>query len=135
MTDDDAASETVTLDLPKEFAAADNAVVLVRSEPQHTIDDIDAVQLFVAALAPLAEGWGVPPDGVPVTRLRVDLKQGDRTIGNVGVGVQWLTAHVHGGFLARPSSPSVARALLDVFDLASLVPHDGTKLVAPPVDR
>ena len=127
-------TETVTLDLPKEFATADNATVMVRSQPQFLIDDVDAVQTFVAALGPVGEGWGIPPAGVPVTRIRIDLKHGDHTIGNVGVGEKVLTAHVHGGFLARPSSPSIASALLEVFDKEFLLRGDGRKLQAPPVE-
>ena len=126
--------ETVTLDLPNEFGAADNAVVMIYSEPQFTISDPDVVQTFVAALAPLAEGWGVPPGGVPITRVRVDLRSGDRGIGNIGIGVDSLTAHVHGGFLARSSSESIATALLAVLGKEWLLQGDAPLLEAPPAD-
>lgn len=127
-------AETVTLDLTMEFGAADNAVVMIYSEPQFTISDGDVVQTFVAALAPLGEGWGTPPAGVPVTRIRVDLKDGDRAVGNLGIGVNSLTAHVHGGFLARGSSESIATALLAVLGKEWLLHGDAPVLEAPPVE-
>lgn len=124
--------ETVTLDLPTEFRAADNARVMVYSEQRFTVDDAELVETFVAALRPLGEGWGVPPAGVPVTRVRIDLRQGDRPVGNVGVGVNSLTAHVHGGFLARESSESIATALLAILDKEWLLHSDVRHLQAPP---
>lgn len=126
--------ETVTLDLPSEFALADNAVVVVRNESGYTIADADRVQVFVAALGPLGDGWGVPPGGVPITRIRVDLRAGDRPVGNVGVGVGVLTAHVHGGFLARSSSESVAHALLAVLNKEWLLHGDTPVLKTPTSD-
>ncbi len=106
--------ETVTVDLTGAFAAADRASLVLRSRPVRTVEDADAVQTFVDALAHVQEGWGVPELGVPICPVRVDLYDGTELVGHVAVSEHVLVAHVHGTFLARTSSPSVSRTLLAV---------------------
>ena len=124
---------TVALHLPDEFAGADNAVIVVENAPRFTIDDVDTVEIFVAALGPLTGGWEAPSMGVPITRVRVDLFDGDDAVGSVGVSMDWITAQVRGTFVAHKSSESIGEALLAVFDKAWLL-HGSARLVAPPLD-
>ncbi len=63
------------------------------------------------------DGWGVPPTGVPVARLRLNFYAGDRPLGNLGVSKRFLTLHLRGRFWSKSADDSVAAALLGLLGL------------------
>lgn len=104
--------EAVSLDLAT-LLAADRVVIsdnLNRS--QATIEDPDRLAALRAVLSGLNDGWTVPPGGVPVAKVRLNFSLDGKSHGNLGVGRGFLSAHVHGGFVSRPSDLDTARSLL-----------------------
>lgn len=70
------------------------------------IEDRAVLDKVVAALKNYQADWGVPEAGVPVANLRFNFYQGDKILGNVGVGRTFLTAMYRGSFFSRPFEAS-----------------------------
>jgi hypothetical protein len=79
----------------------------------------ETIRAVVDWLSARGDGWFVPPQGVRVARLRLNFSRGDRSVGNVGVGQGYLTAHRKGRFYQRDADPQDREALLGLlgFDL------------------
>jgi hypothetical protein len=111
------ANKTTTLDFGR-FAATDRIEVTSNlNRKQGTLTGAEPIQAVLAALRGLAEGWGVPAGGVPVAGLRLNFYQGDRLLGNVGVGRTFLTALYRGSFWSRPIEAPVYDNLLKLAGL------------------
>lgn len=102
-----------TIDLSVRFGATD---VIVLSDnlntPLATLDDRSIIEAVFATLAEATEGWEVPEGGVPVAALRLNFRSGGEPLGSVGVDGSFLTAHVDGGFVSRPSDDGMAARML-----------------------
>lgn len=111
-----------TVDLVEQFGAAD--IVVVTDNLNRTLaTQTDPVQIaeLRAVLAELADGWHVPPDGVPIAKLRLNFRRDDEPIGNLAVGAKFLAAHVYGTFFARDSDPETRERLLDAVGAGHLL--------------
>ena len=101
------------IDLVEQFGATDLVVVTDRrNRTLARCDDPDRMAKLMEVLADLSEGWHVPPGGVPVAELRLNFRADDEPIGNLGVDLTFLTAHVHGTFMARDADRETAERLL-----------------------
>ena len=78
------------------------------------IDSTEPIASVLGALAQHSSGWEVPRTGVPVAKLRLNFYQGDRFLGNVGVGKSFLTTHQYGSFFSKPSDEAEYARLLDI---------------------
>jgi hypothetical protein len=110
------------IDLTAMFGTADSVLITDNLNRRlATCADADAIERLGGVLGTLGDGWHVPPEGVPVARLRLNFRRGDETLGNLGVAGSFLAAHVHGTFLARESDVQTSTMLLEALDADGLV--------------
>lgn len=81
------------------------------------IEDRATLDKVVAALKNYQADWDVPEAGVPVANLRFNFYQGDKLLGNVGVGRTFLTALYRGGFVSRPFEAGGYSAMMRLVDM------------------
>lgn len=76
-------------------------------------------------------GWQVPPEGVPVAKLRLNFYKADRALGNVGISQSFLTAHQQGGFYSKPSTPDEREKVLEILGMQDF--EQNSNIVKPPI--
>jgi hypothetical protein len=111
-----------TIDLVEQFGTADTVAVTDNVNRQLVVrTDRDALATLWLALGELADGWHVPPEGVPIAKLRLNFRRGHEPLGNLSLGADFLAAHVDGTFLARDSDPGTRQRLLDAVGAGHLL--------------
>ena len=86
------------------------------NEPLKTIADPAVIQAVLEYIRQ-QQGWTVPEEGVPVARIRFNFYQGDRILGNLGLGATFLSTHHSGSFYSRPSTKAVRDHLFELTGL------------------
>ena len=94
--------------------------IVVTTNIDETIKKIDKPEIIGAVLTLIQRyrhGWTVPRGGVPVARIRLNFYQGDKILGNIGVGKGFLTAHQYGSFYSKNSDEGERRNMLEIIGL------------------
>ncbi len=81
------------------------------------VEDAETIGKIVALIKTYQTGWYVPAEGVPVADVRLNFYKGDRPLGNVGIGLTFLTAHQLGGFYSKKSDPTERKKVLALVGL------------------
>ena len=76
------------------------------------IQSPDALAALVNFAETHSSSWGEPWYGAPVAKLRVEFYAGDRFLGDLGVGTNFISAQGCAFFQSRAVSPSDRRKLL-----------------------
>ena len=82
------------------------------------VNDRETVGRVVEIIKSHGSGWTVPRDGIPVADIRFNFYAGERPLGNVGVDIEFLTAHQMGSFWSKASNRTDRAALLDAVGLS-----------------
>jgi hypothetical protein len=93
------------------------------AEPLAEVVKPERLSRLAGILEGLSDGWTSPPSGVPVAMVRLNFYADGAPHGNLGVGPDFLAAHVHGGFLCRGSDLDTARSLLQALGVGHLMPN------------
>lgn len=97
------------------------------------IEDRETIQRVLNFVKGHQHGWQVPPEGVPVAKLRLNFYKGDRPLGIVGVSQSFLTAHQQGGFFSKSSIPEEREKVLEIVGMADFDQKTGPpSLPVPP---
>jgi hypothetical protein len=101
-----------------DFAAADRLVVTTNTNRTlKTVTEGERIRAVLAVLHERTAGWTVPVDGVPVANLRLNFYQGERILGNVGLGRTFLAVHYRGNFWSQKSGTEVYDQVTSLLDL------------------
>ncbi len=76
------------------------------------IADPKAIAAVVRWLCERSDGWSEPPGGAVILDDRLNFSAGRRSLGNVGVGDRYMTAHRKGRFYQRDAGPSDREEML-----------------------
>jgi hypothetical protein len=84
------------------------------------VENAETIAAVVDWLCERSEGWSEPPGGSLVLEDRLNFFSDGRSMGNVGVGRQYLTAHRRGRFYQRAADPGDRAAFFGLlgFDLS-----------------
>jgi hypothetical protein len=91
------------------------------ANPLAEVVDAGRLNQLAAVLESLSDSWTDPPSGVPVAAVRLNFYVEGEPHGNLGIGPDFLAAHVRGGFLCRDSDPDTARSLLRALGVGYLI--------------
>ena len=83
-----------------------------------SVSDLGTVGRVVKIIKSHRSGWTQPRTGIPVADLRFNFYAGERPLGNIGVDIEFLTAHQMGSFWSRASYRADRVALLDAVGLS-----------------
>jgi hypothetical protein len=97
---------------------ADRVVVTTNLNDRiKVVNDRDTVGRVIEIIKSHGSGWTVPRDGIPVADIRFNFYSGEQLLGNVGVDVEFLTAHQMGSFWSKASNRADRAALLEAVGL------------------
>jgi hypothetical protein len=92
-----------------------------------TVVDSQRIADVLSVVSRLANGWGVPSEGVPVAGIRMNFYQDDTLLGNMGLASNFFTALNKGTFWSRTVEPHVYNYLTDLLEvsLRTMKPRPG----------
>jgi hypothetical protein len=93
------------------------------AQPLAEVVKPESLSQLAGVLEGLSDGWTSPPSGIPIATVRLNFYADGAPHGNLGVGPDFLAAHVHGGFLCRASDLDTARSLLRALGIGHLMPN------------
>jgi hypothetical protein len=111
-------SPNLTLDFSRLQLANRIVVTSNMNRTLTTVQDAQRIADVLAVVSRLANGWGVPEEGVPVAGIRMNFYQDDTLLGNIGLATTFLTALNKGTFWSRTVEPAVYKYLMDLLELS-----------------